>query len=184
MPAYVSLLRGINVGGNKRIAMKDLSALYVSLGLTHVQTLLQSGNVIFATTQADAAQLAQGIEAAISAHFGFQSRILLRTRQQWADTVAGHPFTSAQLAEPNKILLMFLAETVTAEAVAELQRAHQGPEQIVAGDDVLYLFYPDGMGRSRLDHPFIERRLKTTGTGRNWNTVQKLQALLATIEDA
>ncbi|MBK8024784.1 MAG: DUF1697 domain-containing protein [Chloroflexi bacterium] len=177
MPTYISLLRGINVGGNKKVPMADLKTLYESLGFAGARTLLQSGNAVFASERTDLDGIVRDLEAGIRQRFGFESRIVLRTAEQWVAVVAAHPFTPEQIAEPSKILVTFLADIPSEEAIAALLAAHQGPEQIhVLGREV-FTFYADGMGRSKLDLTFVERRLKTIGTGRNWNTVLKLLAL-------
>lgn len=177
MPVYISLLRGINVGGSKQIRMAELKTLYESLGFGGTQTLLQSGNVVFQSETPDPDQIANSIEAGIEQRFGFQSRIILRTRDQWQEILQRHPFSIDQLAEPSKILVMFLRDAPAIEAVEMLMQAHTGPEVIYPGGHELYIYYPEGMGRSKLDHALIERKLKVIATGRNWNTVTKLLTL-------
>lgn len=176
MPVYISLLRGINVGGNKKIRMADLKALYESLGFSNVQTLLQSGNVVF-ETDTDSAQLAGQIEAGILNTFGFESKIILRTCAQLRAVVEHNPYTAPQLAEPSKALVTFLADTPATGAIQTLMNDHQGTETLHIIGRELFVFYTDGAGRSKLTNVFIEKRLKTTGTARNWNTIQKLLGL-------
>ncbi len=181
MPIYLSLLRGINVGGNKSIKMADLQRLYESLGFTGAQTLLQSGNVVFQTGQTDAAHIVRQLEARIEQTFGFPSSVILRTRDQWQTIIERLPFSAAQMAEPGKILVMCLRDEPTAAAFAELQAAYSGPEVLHLSGAELYIYYAEGMGRSKLTHVLLEKKLKTIGTGRNWNTVQKLLALAETM---
>ncbi len=177
MAVFISLLRGINVGGNKKIKMVELKALYEALGFTHVRTLLQSGNVVFESEVIDAEQVAGQIEAGIVERYGFESKIIIRTRDQLQALIAHHPFSADQLTEPGKLLIAFLKSEPDAQQVEALREAHTGTEIIHHRDSELYIYYPDGMGRSKLDNSFIERRLKTTSTGRNWNTVNKLLVL-------
>jgi uncharacterized protein (DUF1697 family) len=177
MLSMISLLRGINVG-NKQIKMAVLKALYEQQGFARVQTLLQSGNVMFETELTDVDQLATQLEASIKAQFGFESRIVLRTRDQWRDVLQRQPFTAQQLAEPSKVLVTFLLATPTADDITALLNAHIGSETIHVDGREVYAYFPDGMGRSKLDNGLIERKLKTVGTGRNWNTVNKLAALV------
>lgn len=177
MTVYIALLRGINVGGNKLIKMADLKALYQASGLRNVQTLLQSGNVVFAADGADSEALARQLEAALQASHGFHSELFLRTVDEWRAIVAGAPYTPEQLAEPSKLLVLILAAAPSETAFADLLAAHQGSEVVMLGERALYVYYPDGMGRSKFDHPLIERKLKLSATGRNWNTVTKLLAL-------
>jgi uncharacterized protein (DUF1697 family) len=179
MPVFISLLRGINVGGNKKIAMAELRAVYESLGLAGARTLLQSGNIIF---RADGegetlAMLTGRIENAIEAHFGFHVAVIMRTRDDLDGIITEQPFSAGQLAEPSKIAVAFLAETPTAAALVALNEDHDGPEIIHSQGRELYIYYTEGMGRSKLTNNFIENRLNTTSTVRNWNTINKLHAL-------
>ncbi len=179
MPVYISLLRGINVGGNKIIKMADLKKLYESLGFSQITTLLQSGNVVFSSDAAPMPELAQKIEAAIVAAYGFDSKIILRTPEQWHTVIAQHPFSAEQMQDPSKVLVVFLqAMPNDAAHVNGVIASYAGNEQITLRGDTLYVYYPDGMGKSKLDNTFIEKKLKLIGTARNWNTIQKLRALV------
>ena len=177
MQTSIALLRGINVGGNKKIRMAALKDLCEGLGLHDVQTLLQSGNVVFRSAEASLEALAAQLESAIQARFGFEVRVMLRTLEQWRDILTRHPFSEAQLAEPAKILLACLSAAPSEQAWAALLAGHSGPEIVQRSGAELYIFYTEGMGRSKLDNSLLERRLKVISTGRNWNTVHKLLAL-------
>jgi uncharacterized protein (DUF1697 family) len=183
MPVYISLLRGINVGGNKQIKMAELKALYESLGLTRVQTLLQSGNVVFETTADDADALGRQIEAAIVDHFDFESRVIVRTPAQFAEVVAASPFSAEQLESPDKIQVMFLLAPPDPANFAALTAGYSGPEQMTIKGRELYIYFPEGVGRSKLSGNVVEKKLKGVGTMRNWNTVRKLHALAAAFGD-
>lgn len=177
MLTYICLLRGINVG-KKQIKMADLKLLFETMGFTDVQTLLQSGNVVMKSTETEVSILATRIEAAIIERYGFESKILLRTPEQWRETTAHHPFTAEQLTEPSKILVTFLREAPTPSAIETLMAFNTELEQLhIIGREV-YAFFPEGMGRTKLDNNTVERKLKTVGTGRNWNTVMKLAAMV------
>jgi uncharacterized protein (DUF1697 family) len=184
MPVYSSLLRGINVGGNKRIKMAELQAVYEALGLTRVRTLLQSGNVVFEAEQADADALGQRIEAAIMARFGFEARIVMRTPAQLAAVIAESPFSAEQRASPDKILVMFLLAAPEPERMAALTAGHSGPEQMTLKGRELFVFFAEGVGRSKLSGNGIEKALDTVGTMRNWNTIHKLHELAQSFGDA
>jgi uncharacterized protein (DUF1697 family) len=181
MPVFVSLLRGINVGGNKKIAMANLRAVYESVGLAGAQTLLQSGNVVFWTDE-DTTALAGRIEAAIEARFGFHAAVILRTQAELNEIINGHTFSAGKLAEPNKIAVAFLAEAPSVAALNTLNEAHDGPEIIHSRGRELYIYYAEGMGRSKLTNNLIEKRLNTTSTVRNWNTINRLHALAASFD--
>jgi uncharacterized protein (DUF1697 family) len=182
MTVYVCLLRGINVGGNKRMKMHDLRAMLDSLGIPDAQTILQSGNVVFRSDESDAAKLAAKIEAGIHDKFGFDSRIILRTAAEFRQVMTAHPFSADQLTDEAKLLVMFLEESPQSETIATLMETHSGPEVMHIIGHEAFIFYPDGMGRSKLTNNLIEKHLKVAGTGRNWKTVNKLNDLAAEFE--
>jgi len=181
MPIYISLLRGINVGGNKKIKMADLRDLYGTLNLNNVQSVLQSGNVVFDTASTDRDDIANTIEQAIESTYGFPSNILLRTLPEWEQIVTNPLFTEEQREDPRKLLVLFLRDDVETAQIDALKDTIPGREIIYHRGRELYIVYPDGMGRSKLDNKFIERRVNTTTTGRNWNTVNKLLTLAQSI---
>lgn len=178
---YISMLRGINVGGNKKIKMDALRGLYESLGMAGAQTLLQSGNVVFKSDLTDRPALIQQLEAGIEQRFGFHSTVLLRTLGEWRDVVSRNPLPADQ-ADPSKLVVMFLSDSPTQDAVDALKKTYTGPETIQIAGKEAYLYYPDGQGRSKLTNGLIERKLDVSGTVRNWNTVTKLLDLATRLE--
>ena len=178
MTACVSLFRGINVGGNHQVNMTQLKALHESLGLQDVVTYIQSGNVVFRSAEADGAQLQRQIEASFEPQFGFHSDVIVRTVDEFNQIVARNPFQGQQNKESNRLVVIFLAARPEDGAQDALRSAYDGPEEIFIIGQEMYIYYPDGMGRSKLSGSFIERKLKTVGTARNWNTVLRLQELL------
>lgn len=182
MPVFISLLRGINVGGNKKIKMADLRDLYQSLGFRDTKTLLQSGNAVFMTDINDSSRVIDIIEAGIQDTFGFDVTIILRTPDELQAVVDKHPFTDGQVNDPAKISFVYLDSAPTDEAVDNLRKNNPGNEIIHADGSQLYIFYDDGKGKSKLDNNRIERALKRKATARNWNTTQKLLAILDDFE--
>ena len=180
MPIYVSLLRGINVGGNKKIKMADLRALYESLGFTDVSTLLQSGKAVFKSDMTDTSKIAKRIEDGIEAQFGFHSDLFVLTAEQFRTAFENNPFTGGDY-EGSKLLVTFYAETLPDDLMQKLHDAHEsqgGPETIKSHGNVLYVYFPDGMGRSKLADKTLGKVIKISGTGRNWNTMTKLLAIV------
>jgi uncharacterized protein (DUF1697 family) len=173
MPVVISMLRGVNVGGHNKIKMDALRDLYESLGLRDAQTYVQSGNVIFKTKARDAAPLAKQIEDAIERKFGFCPGVILRTSSELTDVIARNPFAKRQGIEASKLLVTFLAQEPGLETREEIRRISTGPEEVHVGRRELYIYFPEGMGRSKL-WPVVEKALKKSGTSRNWNTVTKL----------
>ena len=183
MNKYISLLRGINVGGRKRFKMADLRDLYQSLGLQDTRTLLQSGNAAFVTAERDIAGIQGTIEAGIASTYGFEVRIILRQADAFKLTFDRHPVSADMLREPAKLAAVFLSEAPSAAALSALIASAPGRETVIAGEAELYIHYPDGMARSKLNNAFIERKLGLIATARNWNTCQRILQLLAEYED-
>ena len=178
MTRYVALLRAVNVGG-RSLPMAGLRAMIEDLGGKNPQTLLQSGNAVFAAATA-AAALERRLEDEAQRRFGMPIAFLLRTAAEWDALVARNPFAEAARSDPAHLLLMALKAAPAPAAIAALRAAHQGRESIHVDGRDAYLVYPDGVGRSKLTNTLIERKLGVAGTARNWNTVLKLTALVAT----
>jgi uncharacterized protein (DUF1697 family) len=173
MTVFVSMLRGVNVGGTSRIKMRALQEVYESLGLRDVRTLLQSGNVVFRSSLRDRSQLAKRIQQEIERQLELKIEVLLRTKEEIEAIVERSPVLSPR-ADMSKLLVMFLAAVPPAQAQARLVKSHNGPEMLELRGPEVYLYYPNGVGRSKLSGAVIENRLETSGTARNWNTLTKL----------
>jgi len=176
MPIHISLLRGVNVGGNKKIRMAELKALYASLGFGGVTTYVQSGNVVFNVESADPAALATRIEAAIAARFAFDVTVLLRTPDELRHILDNNPFLTPDV-NPSQLHVLFLARPSTNETIDALMvPATHGERWQLAGRE-LYIHYPNGSGRSKVTAAYFERTLGVAITARNWNTVNALHKL-------
>jgi uncharacterized protein (DUF1697 family) len=139
MPIYISMLRGINVAGNRKIRMDELRALYESLGMEGPQTLLQSGNVVFQSELTDRPALTRRLEEGIEQQFDFHSAILLRTLDEFRAVIRRNPL-SAEHADPSKRVVMFLSDSPSPDAIDDLVKAHAGPETIpITGQEGLPL---------------------------------------------
>jgi uncharacterized protein (DUF1697 family) len=176
MTTYLSLFRSINVGG-RTVRMNELKDLHESLGFKDVITYIQSGNVIFTHHNTDVAQLRKQIEDSFAQRFGFQARVVVRTSAELQETIANNPFQNQPTKGSNRIVALFLATRPESSALQELQKAYNGPEEYYLIGQELYIYYPEGQGRSKLTLTLIEKKLKTIGTARNWNTVLQLQKL-------
>ncbi|MBI1798341.1 MAG: DUF1697 domain-containing protein [Candidatus Eisenbacteria bacterium] len=177
MMIHVALLRGINVGGHKMVAMADLRELLTRLGFAGPRSLLQSGNLVFGSTARSGAQLERLLEVGAEKHLGLQTDFFVRTTAEWDEVIAGNPFPREAARDPAHLLVMFLKDAPGARDVKALQAAIRGPEVVRAQGRHAYIIFPDGTGRSRLTGSIIEKTLGTRGTGRNWNTVRKLGAM-------
>jgi uncharacterized protein (DUF1697 family) len=173
MTVYVSLLRAVNVGGHGVLKMEALKELYRSIGLQDVRTILQSGNVLFRSNLADRAALATRLRQEIERRFELRVEVLIRTLAELEMLVERGPELSGS-ADPRKLHVMFLSGVPDAKTQAVLTQAHKGPELLEIRGPEVYLYYPDGAGRSKLSGAFIEAKLNLAGTARNWNTIMKL----------
>jgi uncharacterized protein (DUF1697 family) len=182
MPVVVSMLRGVNVVGRNKIQMDSLRQLYESLRLRDAQTYIQSGNVVCRARANEHAGMAARLEGAIEKKFGFRPGVMLRTTADLRGIVARNPFAKRRGIEPSKLLVIFFTVEPSPEMQSQILRAKTGhPEEVVFDGRELYIYFPNGQGRSKL-WPAIDRALKKSGTGRNWNTVMKLLEMAEKME--
>lgn len=172
----IALLRAINLAGRNRVPMAGLRGLLADLGFREVRSLLQSGNLVF-QAGGPAAALERRLEAATRERLGVTTDYFVRTAAEWAELVAANPFPAEARKDPGRLLVLCLREAPSAQRVAALRQAISGRERVETVGRHAYVVYPDGVGRSRLTSTLIEKHLGTRMTGRNWNTVLKLQAL-------
>jgi len=175
MTIYISLLRGINVGGQKKVPMADLRALYETLGLGGVTSYIQSGNVIFESGEAKEAALVLRLEGAIEDRFGFAVPVILRTVDAWRAIARRHPLQAH--ADPAHLHVTCLPRWPSASAVQSLEARETGGDRFTLDGREIYLHCPDGYARSRLTNTVLEKTLGMTATTRNWRTVGKLLEL-------
>ncbi|CAM5728010.1 hypothetical protein STENM223S_05394 [Streptomyces tendae] len=175
---YAALLRGINVGGRRKVPMADLRALLTSLGHDTVRTHLQSGQAVFASAHGDEDSLAAGLARAIEQRFGFPVDVIVRDHAYLEAVVEACPFPAAEL-EARQLHVTYFSAPVDEERFAPVDRAAFLPEEFRLGDRALYLYAPDGLGRSKLAEALAKPRVNkgVVATSRNWNTVTKLAEL-------
>ena len=171
---YVALLRGINLGRARQIAMPRLQELLTERGHGNVRTYLRSGNVLLDSALPEA-ELAADLAGAIEDEFGFAVPVVVRTGRELAAVVAGDPFAGVA-TDPARYLVTFMTEPPDPERVAALPPAGGGGEYRVRGRE-LYLWLPDGIQRTPLASWKWDALLRSPGTTRNWNTVTRLAAL-------
>ena len=176
MTTYIGLLRGINLAGNKMVAMADLRDLVIRLGFSDVTTLLQSGNVVFRGPAKAPAKLEAQLEAALEKRLGFNVEFHVRTADEWNAVIAANPFRAEAKKDPGHLLVTCFKAPLDRANVKALQAAITGPEVLHADGRHLYMVFPDGVGNSKANR-IIDRKLAARGTARNWNTVTKLEQL-------
>ena len=175
---YAALLRGINVGGHKKVPMAELRELLTELGHGDVATYLQSGNAVFSSTSQDEQALATALERAIQQRFGFGVDCLVRSGPYLRAVVDDCPFPAAEL-EGKQLHVTYFSQPVGPERLASIDAAAFLPEEFRLGDRALYLYAPNGLGRSKLAEALGRPSLfkGIVATSRNWNTVVKLAEL-------
>jgi uncharacterized protein (DUF1697 family) len=184
MPVLISMLRGINVGGHAKIKMDALRKLYVSLKLQNPQTYIQSGNVIFKTDERNLDLIAKRIQQAIEKKFACRPEIILRTADELRAVIAKNPFAKRADAEPGKLLVSFLAADPGGQARKDLRDQGFRPEELHAIGREVYIYFPNGMGKSKLPWSRLDKILHTPGTGRNWNSINKILIIAEAMENS
>ncbi len=173
---FVALLRGINVGRAKRVAMADLRALVEDLGGRDVRTLLNSGNVVFAASGASPDDLAARIAGALVTRLGVEARVTVLTGQELDVVVADNPLVGIA-TDPSRLFVAFLANPADRSRLEPLSHPQWAPEALSIGVRVAYLWCPDGLLESRLPEA-VGRVLGEAVTIRNWATTMKIHVLV------
>ncbi|AET69020.1 hypothetical protein Desor_3537 [Desulfosporosinus orientis DSM 765] len=172
----VALIRGINVGRAKRVAMADLRSLVVGLGNGDVRTILNSGNVVFTAIEAHAVTSAQRIELGLLEKLGVSAKVIVVSEQELVQVVSENPLDYAA-KDPSRFLVAFLEKPEDRDKLKDLARKDWAPEALAMGERVAYLWCPNGILKSQLPAE-VGRILGDTVTTRNWATVMKLYGLI------
>ena len=170
----VALLRGINIGPNKRIAMSELRAIVESLGHADVETYLQSGNVVFTPKGKASQDFATPLAAAIAEATGHDVPVVIRTAAELRKVVAGCPYA---VDDPTKVVVAFLQDRIKLGDLGLGDLSAYLPDELTPKGRELYVSVPNGQGRSKLMEAITKARLPTTVTVRNWRTVTALAEL-------
>lgn len=171
MTTFVALLRGINVGGHKRMKMADLKHTLENLGMIRVRTYIQSGNSVFKSEE-NKDVLRRKIEQEIKAVFGFDVPVILRTADEFEKVIENCPFHN-QLS----LSVGFFAEEPSREAIDGLLSSNIGNDKVYINSMEVYVIYQEDISKTLLTTNFLENKLKTHITVRNWNTVKKLSSM-------
>ena len=180
MTTFIALLRGINVGKAKRIAMADLRALLEGLGYTDVATLLNSGNVVFKASKGTPKKLAAEISAAIATRLGIEVPVIVQSAKDLALIARENPFANTA-DDPSRLLVAFVADASILAAMSAIGTPVVAPEQFHIGTHAAYLHCASGILESKAAEALLGKVGKAATT-RNWATVQKLQALVEKVE--
>jgi uncharacterized protein (DUF1697 family) len=174
---YVALLRGVNVGGANRLTMAALQGAFADAGGRAVETLLQSGNVVFAAPVHAGEAVAARARALLARALGVDAPIVLRDGESWLRLVAGNPFLAVG-ADADTLHAACLSAAPSAERIARLELDRSPPDAFAVVGAEVYLMLPNGVGRSKLSNAWLDARLGVVSTMRNWRTVTKLAAMV------
>ena len=174
MSKYISMLRGINVGGEKKLRMETLREIYQSAGFWNIRTYLQSGNVMFETAESDLSGLTTVIETLVEETCGYPVKVFIRIPSEFTQILLNNPFVNT---EKNKLHVTFLYQIPPATAWEKLIIPSGIPDKFEQGNQDIYLYCPNGYGSTKISNSFFERKLGVATTTRNWNTVQALYRL-------
>lgn len=174
---YLALLRGINVGGKNKVPMKELQSLCAGLGWKSVETYLQTGNVVFKASES-AASLESDLEKAIESRFGFPIPVVVRSAKEFIACVAESPLKKRAETDPSRTLLYLTKRPIQDDALASLESRAAAGESLYVSSQSLWIYFPEGVGTSKLSPAVIDRAVGSNATGRNWNTITKICEML------
>ena len=172
---FIAILRGINVGGKNRMKMPDLVSTFESLGLTHVRSYIQSGNIVFETLVTKATlELEKDIHEQIGKDFGFEIPVLVIEAAEMERILRENPFVDRKDIDLTKLHVTFLGTKPEENRLAAIDPEKYKPDEFVVKGKFVYLRCPVDYGHTKLNNGFFETKLKVKATTRNWNTVKKL----------
>lgn len=175
MQTFISILRGINVSGQRKILMADLKTLYEKLKFKEVTTYIQSGNVVFKSEEKwKDFELAQKIESAIYKKYNFQVPVIIRSKEELKKIISSNPFLKEKNIDVKKLHVTFLSEIPAKTNVENIGDIDFYPDTFILNGKEIYLHIPVSYGETKLSNIFFENKLKVKATTRNWNTVNKL----------
>jgi len=172
MQTYISFLRGVNMTGHNSIKMTDLSALYKNLGFSDPETYIQSGNVIFSSVNELAVpDIAFKIEKAILERFEYYVPVMIRTVEEMGKLLSVNPFLDEENFEPSKMAVILLYENPSEAQIQKVINIEYPPDKFKISGSEIFIYCPNGFGRTKLYTNFFEKKMGVTGTARNWKTV-------------
>lgn len=174
MPVYIAMLRGINVGGQKSVKMARLRQSLEALRFENVQTYLQSGNVVFTAAKHSPLDLSKKIEEQILRDFGFSVSVISKTAQEMGRAIQSNPFLRESKIDLSRLHVTFLDQAPSKPALMQLKTLASPPDRLHHSSTEIYLYCPDGYGRTKFSNNALERVLSVCATTRNWNTVNEL----------
>ena len=174
MITYISLLRGINVGGNKKIKMDSLRDGFSSLGYTNIKTYIQSGNILFCSKEEDKTKLEREISSMIMDKYGFDVPVLVLNSDDLNEVITNNPFANSINHKKEFIHITFISNEVKEINYKEIESKKESEDEYKIINKAIYLYLPKGYGNTKIHNNFFEKLLKTQATTRNWKTCLEL----------
>jgi uncharacterized protein (DUF1697 family) len=174
---YIALLRGINVAGKNPVKMGVLKEIFEGVGFQNVRTYVQSGNVVFRAAEASPTDTSKILESALKKKLGLTITVVVRTSVQMEMVLKGNPFlggTKPKAIDESKLHVTFLSDTPHSAGLHKLKSITSSPDQFLSSGEEIYLYCPNGYGRTKLSNNVIEKALESGATTRNWRTVNQL----------
>lgn len=183
MTTYISILRGINLGGLKMIKMDALKKLFADLGFANIQTYIQSGNVVYQYKKIDAKKLNDIIKNKMEQEFGFDVPVITLTFDELKKIRNSNPFLNDKIKETSFFHVTFLADKPQSENINKIKDSNYSPDEFQLINKAVYLYCPKGYGNTKMSNTFFEGKLKVTATTRNWKTTNELINIADQIEN-
>lgn len=175
MRILISMLRALNMTGHNSMRMSDLSELYKKLGFSDAETYIQSGNVVFSYNgDLTDEEISSNIEAAISENYKFKIPVIIRSVKEILEIQKSNPFVNEDGFDPSKMSVIFLREKTSREQIIKMSGIDFPPDRYKIKGKEIYIYCPNGFGKTKLYTNFFENKMGVTGTARNWKTVARL----------
>lgn len=178
MKTYIALLRGINVTGHNKIKMFELKSLFIDLGFKNITTYIQSGNIIFETNKLDTNNIEQQITLAVKKHFNYTINVLVITVNHLKTIFNSNPFLKIENIDITKLHVTILKNKPNLESVPQIENfIKNNDDEFEILDKNIYIYCPNGYGKTKLNNNLFEKKLQSVATTRNWKTISKLVEL-------
>lgn len=174
MNKYITLLRGINMTGHNAIKMAGLVDLFRQIGYADAETYIQSGNIVFTCYNRNLDDVSSGIKKAILSRFNLHIAVMTRTSEEMEKIISANPFLEEPGFDPSKMAVLFLDHKPSDEQVRKVEGIDYPPDKFQINGSEIYIYCPNGFGKTKLYTNFFEAKMNVTGTARNWKTVNKL----------
>lgn len=177
MNTYVVFLKGVNIGGHKKVKMDVLKKALATYRFDHVRTYINSGNIIFQSEENKEA-IKERVNQIIEANFGIKAEMIIKSEAELLSIIDRNPFDIEKETEHNKRAVVMLSEKVEPDQMSIFQKEGKVDEKFYLIDDLLFIYYHNGFGKSKFTTSYIERKLHVTTTARSWNTMLKLTEMI------